>query len=56
MAKAYVYKPNEPGHGIIIRLMLNGGSRRSYITQRAKQALGLEPQRLVGNLYYGHQQ
>ena len=45
-AKAYVYKPNEPGHGITIRLMLDGGSQRSYITQRAKQALGLEPERI----------
>ena len=27
MAKAYVYKPNETGHGITIRLMLDGGVR-----------------------------
>ena len=42
--KAYVYKPNEPGHGITIRLMLDGGSQRSYITLRVKQALGLQPE------------
>ena len=43
-AKAYVYKPNDPCHGITIRLMLDGGSQRSYITQRVKQALGLQPE------------
>ena len=42
-AQAYIYNPNEPSCGMTIRLMLDGGSQRSYITQRVKTALGLEP-------------
>lgn len=41
-----MYTPNDPGHGMNIRLMLDGGSQRSYITHRVKQALGLQPERV----------
>ena len=44
-AKAYVHKWNDPGCGMTIRLMLDGGSQRSYITQRVRDALGLQPER-----------
>ena len=42
-AQAYIYKPNNPSCGMTIRLLLDGGSQLSYITQRVKTALGLEP-------------
>ena len=32
-AKAYVHKPDDPSCGMTIRLMLDGGSQRSYVTQ-----------------------
>ena len=45
-AKAYVHKLDEPKRGMTIRLMLDGGSQRSYITQRVRDALGLLPDRV----------
>ena len=44
--QAYVHKPDDPNHGMAIRLILDGGSQRSYITQQVKDALDLEPQRI----------
>ena len=41
-AQAYVHKPTSPACGVTIRLMLDGGSQRSYITERVREALGLE--------------
>ena len=42
-AKAYVHKLDDPKCGMKIRLMLDGGSQRSYISQRVKDALGVLP-------------
>ena len=42
-AQAYICKPNSLSYGMTIRLLLDGGSQRSYITQRVKTALGMEP-------------
>ena len=44
-AQAYIHKPSNPSCGTTIRLMLDGGSQRSYITQRVKDVLGLESER-----------
>ena len=41
-AQAHVHKPADPACGMTIRLMFDGGSQRSYITNRVKEALGLE--------------
>ena len=41
-AQAYIYKPNNPACGMTIRLMFDGGSQRSYVTERVKETLGLE--------------
>ena len=41
MAQAYIHRPSDPACGMAIRLMLDGGSQRSYITERVKEALGL---------------
>ena len=41
-AKAYVHKPDDLSCGMTIRLMLDGGSQRSYVMQRVREALGLE--------------
>ena len=43
-AQAYMTKLNEPNHGTTVRLMLDGGSQRSYMTQRVKDELGLQPE------------
>jgi len=43
-AIAYVHRVNQPECGIVIRLMLDGGSQRSYVTQKVKDALGLQPE------------
>ena len=43
-AKAYVHKPGDPSQGMTIRVMLDGGSQRSYVTQRVRETLGLEPE------------
>ena len=43
-AKAYVHKPGDPGCEITLRIMLDGGSQRSYVTQRVRETLGLEPE------------
>ena len=32
-AQAYIYNPVNPSHGMTIKLMLDGGSQRSYITK-----------------------
>ena len=42
-AKAYIHKLDDPKCGMKIRLMLDGGSQRSYISQKVKDALGLLP-------------
>ena len=39
-----IHKPGDPGCGITIRIMLDGGSQRSYVTQRVRETLGLEPE------------
>ena len=44
-AQTYIHKPSNPSCGMTIRLMLDGGSQRSYITQRVKDVLGLESER-----------
>lgn len=44
-AQAYIHKPNNPTCGTTIRIILDGGSQRSYMTQRVKDVLGLEPER-----------
>ena len=44
-AQAYIHKPSNPSCGMTIRLMLDRGSQRSYITQRVKDMLGLESKR-----------
>ena len=44
-AQAYIHKPSNPSCGMTIRLILDGGSQRSYITQRVKDVLGLESER-----------
>jgi len=41
MAQAYIHRPSDPACGMAIRLMLDGGSKRSYITERVKEALRL---------------
>ena len=41
-AQAYIHRQDDRNCGISIRLILDGGSQRSYITQRVKDALGLE--------------
>ena len=38
-----MHKLNDPKCGMMIRLMLDGGSQRSYISQKVKDALGLVP-------------
>ena len=38
-----MHKLNDPKCGMMIRLMLDGGSQRSYILQKVKDALGLVP-------------
>ena len=43
-AKAYMFNLNEPNYGMTVRLMLDGGSQRSYMTQRVKDELGLQPE------------
>ena len=42
-AQAYIHKPDDSSHGMAIRLILDGGSQRSYITQWVEDALELEP-------------
>jgi len=39
-AQAYIHKPNDPENSMVIQLILDG----SYITQRVKDALDLEPE------------
>ena len=41
-AQAYIHRPTDPACGMTIRLMFDGGSQRSYISERVKEALGLE--------------
>ena len=40
-AQEYIHKLDNPACGMNIRLMFDGGSQRSYITERVKEALGL---------------
>jgi len=42
--KAYVHKPNQPKCGMTIKVMLDGESQRFCITQKVKDALGLQPE------------
>ena len=41
-AQAYIHRPTDPACGMNIRLMFDGGSQRSYITERVKEVLGLD--------------
>jgi len=44
--KAYMLNFDEPQRGMTVRLMLDGGSQRSYMTQRIKDELGLQPEHI----------
>ena len=44
-AQAYIYNPVNPYRGMTIRLMLDGGSQRSYITKKVQDVLKLESDR-----------
>ena len=37
-----MHKLNQPKFGMPIRLMLDAGSQRSYVTQKVKDVLGLQ--------------
>lgn len=37
-----MHKVNDERRGMVVRLMLDGGSQRSYLTQRVRDALGLQ--------------
>ena len=38
-AQACIHKPNNSARGMTIRLMFDGGSQRSYVTERVKKTL-----------------
>lgn len=42
-ACAHIYNPANPQHSLEVRLLLDGGSQRSYITDRVRRLLALEP-------------
>ena len=42
-ARAHVYNPSDPHRTMEVRLLLDGGSQRSYITDRVKKLLTLKP-------------
>lgn len=44
-ANASVSRIHQPHSAVIIRILLDSGSQRSYISERAKEKLGLFPKR-----------
>ena len=42
-ARAQVHNPSDPYRTLEVRLLLDGGSQRSYITDRVRKLLALEP-------------
>ena len=42
-ARAVIYHPNDPHISLEVRLILDGGSQKSYISRRACDWLGVEP-------------
>lgn len=42
-AKAVVYRPDQPHRKMTVRLILDGGSQRSYVTEKVKKELRLLP-------------
>ena len=42
-ARAIVYNPNQPHLTTEVRLILDSGSQRSYVTDKLKHTLALEP-------------
>ena len=42
-ARAYIYNLRPPGHSVEIRLLLDGGSQKSYLSERARRILELDP-------------
>ena len=43
-ALAEVYNPRDPGLVVKVRLILDSGSQRSYVSNEIKEVLGLDPQ------------
>ena len=44
-AQAHIHNPHRPQCSIGVRLLLDSGSQRSYVTERAKELLALAPER-----------
>lgn len=42
-ARACIYNPAAPHHSVEVRLLLDSGSQRSYLSERARRLLQLEP-------------
>ena len=42
-ARASIYNPAQPQHSIEVRVLLDSGSQKSYITERARERLALQP-------------
>ena len=42
-ARAHIYNPRTPDTRVELRMLLDGGSQRSYVTERAAKVLKLEP-------------
>ena len=42
-ARAQIYNTTAPHHSVEIRLLLDSGSQRSYLSERARRVLGLKP-------------
>jgi hypothetical protein len=42
-ARAHVHNPSDPHRTLEVRLLLDGGSQRSYITDRVGKFLALKP-------------
>ena len=42
-ARAPIYNTTTPHHSVEIRLLLDSGSQRSYLSERARRVLGLKP-------------
>ena len=42
-ARANIHNPADPQHTLEVRLLLDGGSQRSYVTERVRKLLTLEP-------------
>ena len=43
IARAYIYNMAAPHHFIEVRLLLDSGSQRSYLSERVMKLLQLEP-------------